>query len=124
MTAAILQGAPATTLDIDIWIDLPARQYMRILNLARQLGAEIVANTVVVFGNSLTVNFLYHVGGLRSFAYEYKTSERIRWHGETVPVLSLERVYKSKKFVARPKDLAVLPLLVQAIKLRRRIRKK
>jgi hypothetical protein len=45
MTAAILQGTPATTLDIDLWIDLPPRQYIRLLNLARRLGAEIVANT-------------------------------------------------------------------------------
>jgi hypothetical protein len=31
MSAAILQGAPATTLDTDLWIDLPERQYVRVL---------------------------------------------------------------------------------------------
>jgi hypothetical protein len=43
MTAAILQGAPATTLDTDIWIDLPERQYVRVLNLCQKFDAEILA---------------------------------------------------------------------------------
>ena len=38
MSAAILQGASATTLDTDIWIDLPEPQYMRVLNLCRKLS--------------------------------------------------------------------------------------
>ena len=33
MSAAVLQGVPATTLDTDIWIDLPQREYVN--NLAR-----------------------------------------------------------------------------------------
>ena len=123
MTAAILQGAPATTLDIDLWIDLPSRQYMRILNLSRRLGAEVVANTVVVFDAALTVNFVYHVGGLRSFGYEYKRARRMNWHGQPMVVLPLERVYHSKKTVARPKDLAVLPILERTIALRRKLKR-
>ena len=35
MSGAILQGVPATTLDTDLWIDLPSRSYMRMINLAR-----------------------------------------------------------------------------------------
>jgi hypothetical protein len=42
MSAAVLQGVPATTLDTDLWIDLPPRQYMRILNLCRRLGATLL----------------------------------------------------------------------------------
>jgi hypothetical protein len=37
MSGAILQGVPATTLDTDFWIDLPSRQYMRVLNLCAHL---------------------------------------------------------------------------------------
>jgi hypothetical protein len=43
------------------------------------------------------------------------------WLQMKVTVLPLERIYASKKFVGRPKDLAHLPLLEQAIKLRRRL---
>jgi hypothetical protein len=47
MSGAILQGVPATTLDTDIWIDLPSRQYMRVINLCRRHGAQMRSNTVV-----------------------------------------------------------------------------
>ena len=121
MSAAILQGVPATTLDTEIWIDVPPRQYIRILNLCRGLGAEIRANTVVDLSDGSTVNFLYEVHGLRSFAREFHSAKKIRWLETEVAVLPLERIYASKKFVGRPKDLAHLPLLRQAMKLRRRM---
>jgi len=117
MSGAILQGVPATTLDTDIWIDLPSRQYIRVLNLCRALGATIRANTVVDLTDGSAVNFLYEVHGLRSFAREYQNAKRIRWHATTVAVLPLRRIYVSKKFVGRPKDLAHLPLLEQTMKL-------
>jgi hypothetical protein len=121
MSAAILQGVPATTLDTDIWIDLPPRQYIRVLNLCRGLGADLRANTVVDLSDGSTVNFLYEVHGLRSFSQEFRRAKRIRWLDTEVAVLPLERIYASKKFVGRPKDVAHLPLLEQAIKLRRRL---
>ena len=121
MSGAILQGVPATTLDTDIWIDLPSRQYMRVLNLCRRLGAEIRANTVVDLSDGSVVNFLYEVHGLRSFQYEYQRAKRVRWLGSQVAVLPLERIYASKKYVGRPKDLAHLPLLEQTMRLRRRV---
>ncbi len=121
MSGAILQGVPATTLDTDIWIDLPARQYIRILNLCRRLGADIRANTVVDLSDGSTVNFLYAVHGLQSFDYEYQRAKRLKWLGMAVAVLPLERIYASKKFVGRAKDLAHLPLLEQTMRLRRRV---
>lgn len=121
MSGAILQGVPATTLDTDLWIDLPPRQYIRILNLCRRLGAEVRANTVVDLSDGSTVNFLYEVHGLRSFGYEYPRAKKLKWLGTRVAVLPLERIYVSKKFVGRPKDLAHLPLLEQTIKLRHRL---
>src|SRR5688500_4667779 len=44
MTGAVLQGTPVTTFDVDLWIDLLPRQYMRMINLARSLGAQMVSN--------------------------------------------------------------------------------
>jgi len=122
MSGAILQGVPATTLDTDIWIDLPPRQYMRMLNLCRRLGAEVRANTVVDLSDGSTVNFLYEVHGLRSFRYEYQHAQRVKWLETDVAVLPLARIYASKKFVGRPKDLAHLPLLEQTMKLQCQLR--
>jgi hypothetical protein len=44
MAAANAQGVMANTLDVDLWIALPPRQYMRLLNLSRRLGATIGMN--------------------------------------------------------------------------------
>jgi len=123
MRGAILQGVPATTLDTDIWIDLPSRQYMRMLNLCRQLGATVRANTLVDLKDGSTVNFLYEVHGLRGFQYEYQRAKRVKWLQTEVAVLPLERIYASKRFVGRPKDLAHLPLLEQTMRLKRRLRR-
>ncbi len=120
MSAAILQGCPATTLDTDLWIDLPSRQYMRVLRLCQRLGATVQANTVVVLTDGSMVNFLYRVDGLLSFGREFRRARRIKWLGTTVPVLPLARILRSKRAVGRPKDLAHLPLLEQTIKLRKR----
>ena len=121
MSGAILQGVPATTLDTDFWIDLPSAQSIRVLNLCRYLGATVRGNTVVDLSDGSTVNFLYEVHGLRGFHYEYQRARRLKWFGLQVTVLPLERIYASKKFVGRPKDLAHLPLLEQTLKLRRRL---
>jgi len=120
MTAAILQGVPATTLDTDLWIDLPSRQYIRVLNLCRKLGATVLANTVVALADDTLVNFVYTVDGLSSFNREYKSAREIEWLGVRVRVLPLEQIYASKKFLSRPKDVAHLPLLEQALRLRKR----
>ena len=120
MSGAILQGVPATTLDTDIWIDLPPRRYIRLLNLCRGLGAHVRANTVVELQDGSIVNFLYELHGLRSFGYEYNRALRLTWLGTKVSVLPLNRIYASKKCVARPKDIAHLPLLEQTLALQRR----
>jgi hypothetical protein len=120
MSAAVLQGVPATTLDTDFWIDLPARQYMRVLRLCQELGAAVLANTVVELADGSMVNFLYRVDGLKSFELEYRDAAKISWLGFKVSVLPLERIYQSKKLVGRPKDIAHLPLLRQIIQLKKR----
>ena len=124
MSAAILQGVPATTLDTDLWIDLPARQYMRVINLCRELGAIPHANTVVDLNDGTTVNFIYEVTGLGSFSSEFKRALRLNWLGLRVSVLPLDRIYKSKSIVGRPKDIAHLPLLEQTIRLKARVRRR
>jgi len=122
MSAAILQGVPATTLDTDLWLDLPERQYIRVLNLCSGLGAGIRANTVVELSDGSLVNFLYQVDGLKAFEQEFKNALRLSWLGMKAPVLPLTRIYRSKKFVGRPKDLAHLPLIEQTLSLNRRLK--
>jgi hypothetical protein len=99
--------------------DLPERQYMRVINIARSLGAEMVANTVVELNDGALVNFLYRVDGLASFRTEAKRAVQITWLGATVKVLPLDRLIKSKEVVARLKDLAHLPILREILHARK-----
>lgn len=89
MSAAILQGVPVTTLDTDIWVDLPERAYMRVINLCHRLGANILAPTAVALGDETMINFLYRVDGLRPFATELRRAEKLRWLGTTVAVVPI-----------------------------------
>ena len=124
MSGAILQGVPATTLDTDLWIDLPERQYMRPINLAIRLGAEMVRQTVVVLRDGALVNFLYRVDGLASFATEWKRAVEVTWCDGPTKVIGLERLIRSKEYVGREKDLAHLPLLRRVLASRKIARTK
>lgn len=94
----------ANTMDVGIWIDLPPRQYMRVLNLARRAGGTVAANTVVYLHDGTPVNFVYEVTGLRSFAAELRHANRLTFDRHEVSVLPLERIIKSKEAVGRDKD--------------------
>lgn len=107
MSAAIVQGVMETTLDIDLWIDLPARQYMRVQNIARTTGATMGANTVAYLEDGTPVNFVFgEVAGLAAFTSEIGHTLRLEFRGRQIPVLKLERILKSKETIRRDKDLA------------------
>ena len=106
MSAAVLQGVPVATLDVDLWLDLPSRHYMRAVNLALAQGAKLARNTVVELVDGTLVNFIFEVTGLRGFASELRKARKLRFHGMDVPVMPLESIRKSKKVIMRPKDTA------------------
>ena len=106
MSAAIVQGVMGTTIDVDLWIDLPSRQYMRVQNLARSVGCAAARDAVVYAEDGTPVNFVYEVNGLGTFQKELKNSVPLPFRGKKIPVLKLERILKSKEFIKRDKDLA------------------
>jgi len=124
MSAAVVQGVMETTLDVDIWIDLPPRQYMRVQQVARKKGAVVAANTVVYLEDGTPVNFIFEVDGLGSFAREFKNTELLKFHGKPVPVLKLERILKSKKVINRDKDRVHIIHIQNLLRCRRAARLK
>ena len=116
MSAAILQGVPATTTDTDIWVDLPERQYVRLLNLVVKQGGTPMARTMYGLSDGSLVNFIFSMTGLKKFAEEYVRAHEIHWNGLKVRVLPLKRIYKSKHDSAREKDIAHLPLLKRVMR--------
>jgi hypothetical protein len=120
MSAALIQGVPGTTNDIDLWIDLPTRQYMRPVNIALGLGAQLVRNTVVELADGTLINFVYEVTGLKKFSLEFKNSKLVNFHGQKIPVLPLESIQKSKRAIMRPKDALHLFYIAQTLELMKR----
>ncbi|MEI6076481.1 MAG: hypothetical protein WCS94_12945 [Verrucomicrobiota bacterium] len=104
MSAAILQGVIVTTIDVDIWVDLPERQYVRLMDLVLQQGGSALARTLYALADGRLVNFLFRVDGLRKFEAEYAGAVDAKIEGEPVKVLPLERILKSKQAVLRDKD--------------------
>ncbi len=123
MTAAVLQGVPVVTHDVDLWIDLPPRQYMTPVNLALRQGASMVRNTIVELSDGMLVNFIYAVDGLASFATELRKARVLKFHGCAIPVMPLESIRKSKAAVMREKDPAHIHYIDQILLLQRKGRK-
>ncbi len=119
MSAAIAQGVMGSTLDIDLWVDLPPRQSMRVQNAALASGATWGANTVVFLDDGTPVNFVYEVTGLGTFRSELRHTHPMRLRGVEVPVLDLSRIRKSKQAIRQTKDLLHLELIAEFLRCRR-----
>jgi len=119
MTAAIYQGVMINTMDTDLWVDLPTRQYMRLWRMIREQGGCALSQTLYVLADGKVVNFLFEVTGLRSFAAEYRKSLNAMMDGCAVRVLPLTRILKSKQAILREKDLAHIPLIERVLKARK-----
>jgi hypothetical protein len=125
MSAAIVQGVMESTLDVGLWVDLPARRYMRVQNVAHKLGATMGANTVAYLEDGTPVNFVFgEVTGLGSFAREIKHTEQLRFRGKRIAVLKLERILKSKEAIRRDKDLPHIIHIRNVLRCRRALKAK
>jgi hypothetical protein len=123
MTAANLQGVPGSTIDVDLWLDLSSRHYMRAINLALRAGAQAVRNTVVELADGTLVNFIYEVTGLPEFGRVIGKAQKMNWDGIEVAVLPLDLIVKSKEAIRRPKDLLHIELIRQRLAVIKRIKR-
>ena len=119
--AGIAQGAPLMTVDYDFWVDLPERQYVRLLTIIQHQGGTVLARTLYELRDGTQVNAVFQPDGLRSFATEFNGARRSRLEGQPVRILPLSRVIASKRAAGRDKDLAALPVLERTLRLSRRL---
>ncbi len=123
LTSAVLQGAPCSTVDTDIWVDLPVRQYVRILTIAQRLGANILSGCVIGLRDDHRIDFIYRIDGLSAFRTEWKRAIPLIWAGVEVKVLPIERLISSKEVANRPKDLIHLAVLRDFAKSKKLLRR-
>jgi hypothetical protein len=122
--AAVLQGAPLVTQDIDLWF--ADRSDPRLHQAARRAGGVFVPGhfgmmpTQVgggAIGDRIDVVTTPH--GLDDFAVEYARSLVLELEGISVRVLPLDRIIASKRAAGRAKDFAVVPALEAALAVQR-----
>jgi hypothetical protein len=125
-TAAVLQGAPVMTQDIDLLVrDTPlVRQKLEklgaALHAARPSPVSELSSTMTILGAELPVDILFdslpgdlHFAALKSRAVKIAVGSRIALSA------SLADVVASKEAAGRPKDVAQLPLLRDTLKVKR-----
>lgn len=118
-SAAVLQGVPLVTQDIDLWFaELPDPKLPSVLS---KIGGIYVPpmghNPPTLAGDCVKLfDIVITCQGLESFEIEYEQAIAIDLSSVVVPVLSLARVIHSKKAAGRQKDLAAIPALETALK--------
>ena len=99
--AAVLEGAPVATQDLDLWLERLDPDQLKLAAQDARIDVVLTAH------------------GLRTFEEEYEASLEREIDGVLVKVLPLERVIASKRATGRPKDAASLPALEAALRAKR-----
>jgi hypothetical protein len=121
--AAALQGAPVTTLDFDFMFRRTPANLCKLKRVARRLNAVILRPyypasdlyRLVVEDTGLQLDFMTVLHGISSFASLRSRAQRVAFGRGWLWVAGLEDVIKSKKALARPRDLAVLTVLEKTL---------
>ena len=119
LAAAALQGVPAVTQDIDLWF--AHRGDEKMLGALRKAGVSYIPpsenNPPLLVGEAVDLfDIVAHMHGLGSFEEEKIHAKIVTIGRMKLPVLSLERILVSKQATGRPKDLAILPVLRDALR--------
>ncbi len=123
--AAVLQGSPVTTQDLDLLVrDTPANR-RKIERLGQCLGARprevsSLTNVLRIDAAGAPVDLLFdHLPGDLSFEALRSRSVAIDLGGHTAVVASLEDIILSKEAAGRPKDQAQLPILRDTLRVKK-----
>jgi hypothetical protein len=112
--AAVIEGAPVTTQDLDLWFGRIDGEQLQ--EAARRAGGFYTPGfglqPPAVGGEGLDrIDLVLTASGLESFDHEYARAREYELDGVRVAVLPLDRVIASKLAANRPKDVAQLPML-------------
>jgi hypothetical protein len=120
MSAALLEGATGSTQDIDLWFE--SLTDPRIAEAASRAGGVFISGSFGMappaVGGAIGDRFdiVTHADGLDDFRTEYSRAKIHVVDGLKLHVLPLHRIIVSKRAARRPKDLAALPLLEEALR--------
>ena len=124
-TAAILQGAPLMTQDIDLLVRDTERNREKLATLCSALGGSAVeitplSTTKRIVGLAVGVDILFdEISGGLAFASLRSRAVEVEIGPAVAVVASLEDVIASKRAADRPKDRAQLPILEDTLRVKR-----
>jgi len=129
--AAALQGAPVTTLDFDFLFRKTPANLRKLKAVARALGAVILKPyypasdllRLVRDEDSLQVDFMARIHGVRSLARLRSRALRLEFGGHELLVADLADIIRSKRAAGRPRDRAVLEILRKTLDEKKKLEK-
>ena len=123
--AAILQGAPVMTQDVDLLVrDTPLNRKKldrlgALLGRGRPVPVSELTSAVTLLGADMPLDFLFDsISGGLSFAKLRSRCLRIQVGKRTALVARLEDVIRSKESAGRLKDQAQLPILRDTLRVK------
>jgi predicted nucleotidyltransferase len=122
MGAAVLEGAPIATQDVDLWFERIDDERIRFA--AKDAGGFWISGFGMQppsFGGPGLdrIDVVLTAHGLEAFATEYERTSEMEIDGIRLRILPLERVVASKRATNRAKDQAQMPALEATILARR-----
>jgi len=113
LSAAVLEGAPVATQDIDLWLEALDERVSRAAADAKGFWISGFGMQPPAFGGAELerIDVVLTAHGLQDFDTEYAASIVREVDGIPLRVLPLQRVIASKRATKRAKDLAALPAL-------------
>ena len=122
--AAALQGAPVTTVDLDLYFRRTPRNLEKLKAVAKALRAVILRPYYPVSGlfrlsrdlDGLQVDFMTQIDGVKSFEALRERPITVDFGGHKMWVADLAVVIESKRAAARPQDHAVMGILEAALR--------
>lgn len=134
--AAIVEGAPITTLDLDVVCERSEENLKRLVTVLRSInacyrdpaGRHIVADlrrvssarTNLLSTDLGALDVLAEIGDGESYESLLPHSRARRIEGRDIKILKLEKVIETKRFVNSEKDRAVLPILGKTLESKQR----
>lgn len=122
--AAALQGAPVTTDDFDFMWRPTRRNRLKLREVARSLGGSLLQPEYplssfyrITSPSGVWVDVMGVMDGISSFESLRSRSAEVSLGRVSLKVASLRDVVKSKRAAGRPKDLAAIPVLEEALAL-------
>jgi len=122
-SAAALQGAPVTTIDIDFLFRKTPANIKKLKAIAKELGGVLLKPyypssdlfRLMRDEDTLQLDFMATIHGIRSFEGLRSRAKRVDLGGHSLLVAGLADIIKSKRAAGRVKDRAVIEILKKTL---------